>query len=157
MRRSRHLTTFSHRLALVAMLGSPLSACGKKEVPTPAAADTTPAAKEEVQAPPPETKPEEKPVEQPPAAAVPERTGMKLASVAVFPEVVVAVAGVKSLSQLVSTFSTQAQAIGGVEVPPDALKVALEGLKAQTGVDFAWLDTDKPVQVVAANQRECGS
>ncbi len=155
MRRTRHLMTFSHRLALVAMLGSPLSACGKKEEPPPApVADTTPAAKEEVKTPPPETKPAEKPVEQPAANTPPERGGMKLGSVATFPEDMVAVAGVKSLSQLIAAFSSQAQAIGGLEVPPDALKSALEGLKAQTGVDFAWLDAEKPMQIAVPNPKK---
>lgn len=153
----RRFMKFSHRIALATALMGPITACGKDE-PKPAAADVAaeppkpePAKPEAPKA----VEPEVKPAEVAPATAgAPQRERMKLGSIATLPEDVIAVGGVASLGKLVTAFADQAKQVPGLEVPSDPLKMALEGIKGQLGVDLAWLDPEQPVAFAVPNPKK---
>ncbi len=158
----RRFMNLSRHLALVAMLGTPLAACGKKDPepvapladvqvsPQAQAGDIAPKAEEKVAeaAAPDATAPAEPtPAADPlPAGAPPDRAALVTSSVATLPDGIVALAGTSNFGELFNTFATQVGKLEGTQLPPDALQGFLKGAKDQVGFDLSWLDTDKPLR-----------
>lgn len=152
----RRFMNLSRNLALVAMLGAPIGACGKKD-PEPAPA-TQPAVPTEAtqKAPEPEKKTEDKPAEPAkpageaapvPAAVLPtERPALSTASVAAIPEGFVALAGTSDFGALFATMAGMVSKFEGTELPPNALEEFIKAAKDQAGIDLGWLDTSKPLR-----------
>lgn len=163
----RRFMNLSRRLALVAMLGAPLAACGKKDPapPQPAAGVTEPAA--------PTAKPEDKtqktgeekaaepakPADAPPgtpsgapptapasATAPPSRSALTTSALATIPEGFVAVAGTPNFGELFRAFAGMVASLEGEALPANALESYLKEIKENVGLDLGWLDTDKPMR-----------
>lgn len=142
------------RLALVAMLGTPIAACGKKDpAPAPAAlADVAPV--DTAKTPEPEKKEEEKPVEAKaadvvptPAGAIPdERPALSTASVEAIPDGFVALAGTSDFGALFKSLGGMVAKLEGQPLPDNALEDFISTAKAQIGIDLSWVDTAKPLR-----------
>jgi hypothetical protein len=149
----RRLMNLSRNLALVAMLGAPIAACGKKDPAPPPAALADVTAENTQKAPAePEKKVEEKPVEvkpaeAPPAGAMPaERAGLTTTSVETIPEGFVAVAGTSDLGTLFKTLGGMVAKLEGQPLPDNALEEIIKSAKDQMGIDLSWFDTSKPLR-----------
>ncbi|HRE89701.1 MAG TPA: hypothetical protein PK095_11250 [Myxococcota bacterium] len=156
----RRFMNMSRNLALVAMLGAPIGACGKKDPePAPATQPAVPAGSTEAtqKAPTePEKTTEDKPAEPAkptgdaptqPAAVVPtERAALSTASVATIPEGFVALAGTSDFGALFSTVAGMVSKLEGSELPPNALEEFIKSAKEGAGIDLSWLDTSKPLR-----------
>jgi len=165
----------SRRLALVAMLGTPLAACGKKD-PEPVApladvqvnpqaqpgSGTTPKTEdktnEAVAAPDagaPAAPAEPTLAADPqPAGAPPDRAALVTSSVATIPDGIVALAGTPNLAELVKTFAIQMGKLEGAELPPNALEGFIKSAKDQAGFDLSWLDTEKPLRFAVPDPKK---
>lgn len=152
----RRFMNLSRNLALVAMLGAPIGACGKKDPePAPATQPAVPTEATQKAPPEPEKKTEDKPVEPAkpaeaapqPAGAIPEeRAALSTASVATIPDGFVALAGTSDFAALFSTMAGMVSKLEGTELPPNALEEFIKSAKEGAGIDLSWLDTSKPLR-----------
>lgn len=154
------LTTVSQRLALLAMLGTPMAACSKKEdVPAPVERAADNAADKAVEAAKPlDAKTEEKVVEAVKAVDSALATGagnyslLKGNLLETLPANVMAVAGTSNLVELVNAFADITRK-AGTPVPADPIAMAQAQLEGAFAVKLDWLDLTKPVRLAVPDPK----